>query len=323
MSYNHLTKTELIFIEKYHTFGLTGRKIAKKIKRGHETVYRIIRLLKQGLTALEIHLRYKANKAKCGRKKIQLPPKEKAYIKRKVHKGWTPDVIIGRGNQPIACSVRTLYRMFESGEFDVTTLPMQGKRKPNGHQEKRGRQRFRRSIRDRNREYPHLETEFGHLEGDTIVGHQHQSGVITLVERVSKCIFALKPIGRKAIDIENAINHWLSQLPINLFKSIIFDCGKEFSNWKNISNQNDIDIYFADPGTPSQRGLNEHSNGLLRRHGLPKQTDFNLVSQDYISEVARKRNNIPRKSLGYLTPIEYFMKHVDKSFDESMLSRLI
>ncbi|EGO8270602.1 IS30 family transposase, partial [Enterococcus faecalis] len=40
--------------------------------------------------------------------------------------------------------------------------------------------------------------------------------------------------------------------------------------WKAISNQHDIDIYFADPGTPSQRPLNENSNGILRRNGLPK-----------------------------------------------------
>lgn len=51
--------------------------------------------------------------------------------------------------------------------------------------------------------------------------------------------------------------------------------------------------------------------------------DFNSVSQAYILEVARKRNNMPRKSLGYLTPIKYFMKHVDQKFDTSMLSRLI
>ena len=44
---------------------------------------------------------------------------------------------------------------------------------------------------------------------------------------------------------------------------------------EKISNTNDIAIYFADPGTPSQRGLNEHSNGLLRKDGLPKERDFN------------------------------------------------
>ncbi len=55
-----------------------------------------------------------------------------------------------------------------------------------------------------------------------------------------------------------------------MFKSIKFDCGKEFLNWKEISNVNDIDIYFADADTPSQRGLNERSNGLLRKNGLKK-----------------------------------------------------
>ncbi len=74
--------------------------------------------------------------------------------------------------------------------------------------------------------------------------------------------------GFTALDIyltytENKSNYGrtnIDQLPKHLFKLIIFDFGKEFSNWKNISNHHDIDIYFADPGTPSQRALNEHSS---------------------------------------------------------------
>ena len=89
----------------------------------------------------------------------------------------------------------------------------------------------------------------------------------------------------------------MSQVPSNLFKSITFDCGKEFSNWKSISNAHDIDIFFADPGCPGQRGLNEHSNGLLRRNELPKQMDFTGISQNYLLAIADKRNRIPRKSL--------------------------
>jgi len=41
ISYTYLTKTELVFIEEYHELGHTGRKIAKKLKRGHEIIYRI------------------------------------------------------------------------------------------------------------------------------------------------------------------------------------------------------------------------------------------------------------------------------------------
>ncbi|MDO1601205.1 IS30 family transposase, partial [Enterococcus faecium] len=84
----------------------------------------------------------------------------------------------------------------------------------------------------------------------------HKSAVITLVERLSKVIITLQPEGRRAIDIENRLNQWMQSVPKYLFKSMTFDCGKEFSNWKSISNINDIDSYFADPGTPSQRGLN-------------------------------------------------------------------
>ncbi len=147
---------------------------------------------------------------------------------------------------------------------------MQGKRKPNGHQERRGKQAFKRNNAERETDHASFETEFGHLEGDTIVGVHHKSAVITLVERLSKVIIALKPKGRKAIDIEKATNTWFQSIPKNLFKSITFDCGKEFSNWKIISNANDIDIYFAYPGIPSQRGLNKYSSGLLRKDGLPE-----------------------------------------------------
>ncbi|MFB1052268.1 IS30 family transposase [Paraliobacillus sp. JSM ZJ581] len=319
MSYTHLTKTELIFIEEYFSIGRKGRQIAEKLKRGHEAIYRVIRQLKEGKTAIDIYLEYKKNKQKCGRKPIQLSKNEVDYINAKVEDGWTPDVIVGRKERPISCSMRTLYRQFEKGVFRQEKLPMKGKRKPNGHQENRGKQAFRRSIDERNQEHLNYNNEFGHLEGDTIVGSKHKSAVITLVERLSKCIIAIKPKGRKAQDIEEALNGWLQGVPRHLFKSIIFDCGKEFSNWKNVSNNHDIDFYFADPGTPSQRGLNENSNGLLRKNGLSKEMDFNSVTQEYISTVASRRNNIPRKSLNYQTPIECFMKHVGKD----TLSRLI
>lgn len=124
--------------------------------------------------------------------------------------------------------MRTLYRLADRGIFKKEDLPWKGKRKPNGHSEKRGKQAFRRDLRERAELYPDFHTEFGHLEGDTIVGEKHKSAIITLVERLSKAIITLKTKGRKASDIEEAINQWLSQFPSHLFKSITFDCGKSF-----------------------------------------------------------------------------------------------
>lgn len=308
MTYVHITTNELTIIESYFHQGKSVSNAARLVKRCRQTIYNLFCFFKQGNTALDYFTRYKANKKRCGRRKIILPIEQQEYIQEKVQQGWTPDVIVGRSERKINCSSRTLYRRFKDNTFDVNFLPLKGKRKPNGHQERRGKQAFKRNLRDRAKAHPDFETEFGHLEGDTIVGAHHQSAVITLVERVSKVIITLKPEGQKAIDIEKTVSSWLKKGPRNLFKSITFDCGKEFSNWKNICNTCDVNIYFADPGTPSQRGLNEHSNGLLRKDGLPKKMDFNQVDQTFVSAVASNRNHIPRKSLKYKTPLEVFLK---------------
>lgn len=84
-------------------------------------------------------------------------------------------------------------------------------------------------------------------------------------------------------------------------------------------NQQDVAIYFSDLGTPSQPALNGNSNGLLRKDGLPKEMDFNQVDQSFVSTVADKRNNIPRKSLNYQTSLEVFLSYMD----EDILSNLI
>lgn len=318
MTYTHLTTNELVMIEAYHHQNISVAIIAERLKRSRQPIYNVINFLKQGNSAIDYYKRYKENKKRCGRQKIVLPHEEQEYIKEKIAKGWTPDVIIGRAEQPISCSMRTLYRRFEDETFDRTALPMKGKRKPNGYNERRGKQAFKRNIAEREKDYPLFKDEFGHIEGDTIVGARHKSAVITLVERLSKAIITLKPEGRKASDIETTLTQWFQLLPRNLFKSFTFYCGKEFSNWKSLCNQHDISIYFADPGTPSQRGLNEHSNGLLRKDGLPKEMDFNQVDQTFVSAIADKRNQIPRKSLNYQTPMEVFLSYINDSHLSSL-----
>lgn len=62
----------------------------------------------------------------------------------------------------------------------------------------------------------------------------------------------------------------MSYFPRNFIKTIIFDCGKEFTTWKSICNNHDIYRFFADSGYSSQRRLNENSNGLLGKNGSPK-----------------------------------------------------
>ncbi|EUJ30641.1 hypothetical protein PCORN_08207 [Listeria cornellensis FSL F6-0969] len=49
MPYHHLTRNELIFIEEYEKLSFSGRHIATRLKRSPEAVYRIIRLLHEGV----------------------------------------------------------------------------------------------------------------------------------------------------------------------------------------------------------------------------------------------------------------------------------
>ena len=193
MTYTHLNTDELVMIESYHRQNISVAIIAKLMKRSRQPIYNVINFLKLGHTAIDFYTQYKKNKKRCGRRKIALPKHQLAYIQDKVSQGWTPDVIVGRAETAIDCSVRTLYRMFKTQVLDAATLPMKGKRKPNGHQERRGKQAFKRHISEREADYPSFKKEFGHIEGDTIVGARHKSAVITLVERLTKVIIALKP----------------------------------------------------------------------------------------------------------------------------------
>lgn len=305
MTYTHLTMKELCWIEHYYELGLAVKSIAEKLSRSLQTIYNIVNALRRGQSIQTYYDTYQANKRRCGRKRIHLSEEEIEHIHEKQAIGWAPDIIVHHEDSPLKLSMKTLYRRYRDDErLDVKKLPMKGKRCPNGHRETRGRGSFCLTIHDRAKIFPNLDREFGHLEGDSIVGKDHQSRVITLAERLYKPIIVLQPQRTDAAAVAERLDEWLSIVPRHTFQSITFDRGKEFAQWKYISNKHDIYIFFADAATPSQRPLNENSNGLLRRDGLPKRTDFNQLTETEIQAIADYRNNIPRKSLGYKSPME-------------------
>ena len=127
MTYNHLTPTELVMIEAYFNQSQPVSKVANLLQRSRQTIYKVYRFLKSGGSAMSYYKQYKKNKRNCGRHPIVLPDEQQEYIQKKVVQGWAPDVLIGRAEFPIACSVRTLYRMFKDKTFDTHDLPMKGK----------------------------------------------------------------------------------------------------------------------------------------------------------------------------------------------------
>ena len=48
----------------------------------------------------------------------------------------------------------------------------------------------------------------------------------------------------------------------------------------------------------------KNTNGLIHQY-IPKGTDFSELTDDMLAEIEWNLNHMPRKSLGYRTPLEY------------------
>jgi len=145
----------------------------------------------------------------------------------------------------------------------------------------------------------------GDWEGDTIIGANHKGAIISYVDRCSK-FAVLKLVERKTSDLvaQNTIEKLSSaNLPV---LTITYDNGKEFADHAQIAKALNASCFFARPYHSWERGLNEHTNGLVRQY-LPKKTDFTRISDNTVQHIAEKLNNRPRKVLNYKTPAEVLM----------------
>ena len=148
---------------------------------------------------------------------------------------------------------------------------------------------------------------FGDFELDTIVGANHQGAIVSVVDRASKYTYlTLVPKGT-AENIRVAMSQRLSLLSQkSLIQTYTSDNGKEFSAHEKIVQELGGSFYFANPYHSWERGLNEHTNGLVRQY-FPKGTDFTILTHKEVEEVERKLNNRPREVLNFKTPAEVFL----------------
>jgi IS30 family transposase len=169
----------------------------------------------------------------------------------------------------------------------------------------------------------------GHWEGDLIIGLD-RSAIGTLVERTTRYTMLLRlppmdghgveprvkngpPLaGHGAKAVRDAIADTLTTWPEQLRKSLTWDQGAEMAQHVQLRLDTGLQVYFADPHSPWQRGTNENTNGLLRQY-FPKGTDLSRHSQNDLDAVAAALNSRPRKTLDWKTPAEAFNKHLCSS----------
>ena len=150
----------------------------------------------------------------------------------------------------------------------------------------------------------------GHWEGDLIVGSDSRSAVGTLVERSTRLVLLLHlPNGHGAKNVEAAMRKAIATLPSELARSVTWDQGTEMATHASFTVATGVPVYFCDPHSPWQRGSNENTNGLLRQY-MPKYTDLSTHSAEDLARIQRSLNGRPRKTLGYMTPLEKFAEFV-------------
>lgn len=249
--------------------------------------------------------------------KVAGDPKLKAEVQAMLDKRLSPDQVSGRlrvlypDNHKMRISHESIYRsiyVYPRGEMarELKATLRSGRtvRRPRGRRKSGNRIVGAVSIAERPEEVEGRQVP-GHHEGDLIVGSLgSNSAVATIVERMSGyLVLGHIPHGRRAEAVTDAVAEAMSHYPTELAKTLTWDRGVEMANHAELTTRTGIDVYFADPYKPWQRGSNENINGLLREY-LPKGTDLSIHSAADLVAIAQELNDRPRKRLGYLTPTE-------------------
>ena len=170
-----------------------------------------------------------------------------------------------------------------------------------------------------------------HFEGDSVVGvakGRHET-LITLANPVSQFVFIRRSENKTSQATVETLDKLELEIPElrKIMTSILFDNGVEFSKFdemmKSIKDKEEkrFQVYFAHPYASYERGCNENKNRMIRRY-FKKGKLVEELSDEDILNIARKINNMPRKALGYKTPLEVFENNIKKKrLDTSFLDK--
>jgi IS30 family transposase len=236
-------------------------------------------------------------------KRIQFTDTVKSYVGEKLQARFSPEQIVGRAaldGLDMVSHERIYQYIWEDkkkGGVLHEHLRNKGKR-----YRKRGALKDRRGIIPNRRhisERPAIVEEksrIGDLEIDTVMGKNHKGALVTINDRKTNMVKIRKVKGKTAEDVKlatiEALADWV------FAKTITADNGKEFASHEKIAEALKIGFFFATPYHSWERGANEKTNGLIRQY-VPKQTDFENVTEEYVRFIENELNNRPRKKHGF------------------------
>jgi IS30 family transposase len=314
MSYSHLSTTERFMLYQYRTMDeLTMEEIAAKMKRSKGTISRELkrnsidgRLYLPDTAQLKMQSRREPSKERFG----SVTEATLEQVKQRLELYHSPEQVCGRMKQEGLehVSHETIYQMIYAnhqglGEYQQYLRQGQKKRRRRkGVYQKRGSIPGRVGIEHRPA-VADLKTEIGHWESDTVIGAGHIGAIVTHVDKASKFLLAGLAKNKTVQQINQVTIRLFEQIGDTFRKTMTFDNGREFCGHQKLADALGLSCFFANPYHSWERGLNEHTNGLLRQF-FPKGTNFKIVKPEALKRVVDLINHRPRKSLDYRTPYE-------------------
>lgn len=314
---SHLTFQERDRIAQLRHQGAEQKEIARALGRCRSTISRELR---RNATDDEYFAAQAQRQAEQRRRQRPLVrkmdnPQISGAVRGGLAQEWSPEQISGRmqeqhPRQPQRrISPQTIYDWIQRDEYREhweARLRRRGKRP--------GRRKNTTTTGDAARianrpEVIEQRQRLGDWEGDTVLGPPGTGGLATLVDRKSRFTIVVKIQSRNADHVHAKLKQRLKELDEERRRSITLDNGTEFARCQRLEKHLDIQLYFADPGCPYQRGTNENTNGLIRQY-FPKGSDFRDISHHQVRRVENLLNTRPRACLGFRTPEEvFFEKH--------------
>ena len=306
---HHLTYPERCPIYALRKSGYSIRAIARELNRSHTTIARELRRNSgdRGYRHKQAERTARERRRASSSRPWKLTAALWVVIEGRLRRAWSPEQIAGRLRREgvVSVSPEWIYQHIRKdrrmGGHLWRSLRRRGKR-PNvtaGRDSGRGCIPNRVDIAARPARVE-AKSRVGDWEADTMIGKGHSGALVTLVDRMSKLVLIQRVTHKTAAAVGDAIRTMLAPYPVH---TITADNGKEFAGHAAIATALEARFFFARPYASWERGLNEHTNGLIRGY-FPKGTDFRAVTSEDVQRVQDALNARPRKVLGYRTPQE-------------------
>ena len=314
MTYRQLTRDERYMIVQLRRQRCGLSEMSRLMGRSRSTIWRE---LKRNMIKTPQGFGYCVSKAqeqrngrlRRSRRGPQHSAEDYALVRRLLMQQWSPEEIsgtLGRLNE-LQISHQTIYRFirrdWRSGGVLWQELRRRYKRRKRHYGlEKRGRLQGKPMIEARP-ECVEARQQLGHYEGDTVHGASWEKAcVVTLVERATGLVLVGKSRDKTVKSVNKVLIRLLDESPLPV-RTLTLDNGTEFHGYRAAEEATGVQIYFARPHQPWQRGSNENANRLLRQY-WPKRASMEKLSQRRCDQIVHKLNTRPRKRYGYLSPLQ-------------------